>query len=890
MRKTIRVGTRKSLLARVQTQMVADKIRENFPDIHIEIVPVSTQGDERLTQSLGSFGGKGVFTKELEEKLLCGEIDLAVHSAKDMPVILPEGLTIGAVLERTHMADVFVTRAEDGQKSLEDIAALPAGFVVGTGSLRRELQIRAVNPALEVKSIRGNVQTRLNKLASGEYDAIILAQAGLERLWQYAGKAAPVPGERASGSGETSYVPGDADFDYSRFAYTVLDTKVMLPAAAQGILAVESRNGDLLEVLGRIDSADARAELGAERAFLQAIGGSCNAPAAALAIKSCGEISMEALYSPDGHKVRRASGRRTITETAGDVSAVEQGERRSEAGSAGFVGVGNAAKAGECLGRRLARELLGTASCGPETSENAGNRQAAMPESAQCGKVWLIGAGPGDLGLVSVRGLECLRQADVIIYDHLAASGLLNEVRDDAQLVYAGKKAGSHYLKQEETNRLIVEYAREGKNVARLKGGDVFVFGRGGEEGLALYEAGIDFEVIPGISSAYAVPAYQGIPVTHRGLASSFHVITGHEDASKGMSVLDYATLAKEEGTLVFLMGLKNLPSICEKLMARGKDGTTPAAVLSSGTTAHQKMASGPLKDIAAIAREQGIKTPAITVVGDVAALHGKLSWYDRRPLAGKSVLITATKPMADAMTKKLSALGAQPVPFSLIHTRPIEDAAVEQAYRALKDYSWLVFTSRNGVDVFFEGLQKRRIDVRSLSPVKFAAIGDGTAKALEHYGFYCDYIPGEYTSAAMAKDWVPALTAADRVLLLRARQASPVLPAALRARNIDFTAVTLYETVEDWRKAPELLRILPDMDYVTLCSASAAAAFEKMTRPGAADGATERPKLVCIGPVTAKAAAALGLKVDLTADVYNIDGIVELICREQRGNAIGDE
>ena len=809
MTKIIRVGTRKSLLARIQTQIVIDQLKEAFPKLDIQIVPVSTKGDERLDQSLASFGGKGVFTKELEEQLLSGKIDLAVHSAKDMPVQLPGGLTIGAVLGRDCTRDVFVTRAGEALTDASAIAGLPRGYVTGTGSLRRRLQLLAMNPGLEVKSIRGNVQTRLNKLADGAYDAIILAEAGLKRLMDHH--------------------DGDDAFDYRRFAYTPIDPSDMLPAAAQGILAVESRTGDLLDILAAIEDRAAREELLAERAFLQAVDGGCNAPAAALAKKSGDGLWLDALYSADGEHVCRLTG------------SCEPGQ-------------------GEVLGRSLAMALKQMCSL----------KRGLTPP----GKVWLIGAGPGDLGLISVRGLSCLKQADVIVYDHLAGSGLLNEVRRDAALVYAGKQAGNHYLSQEAINELLVRYAKEGKNVARLKGGDVFVFGRGGEEGIALAKEGIDFEVIPGISSAYAVPAYAGIPVTHRGLASSFHVITGHEDVKKTSSVLDYGILAREEGTLVFLMGLKNLPKICEQLIAGGKAADTPAAVISSGTTAHQRMASGTLRNIAQIAAKNNIQAPAITVIGDAAGLSSKLSWYERRPMAGKSVLITATKPMADAMAQKLDALGAQAIPFSLIETQPVTDDDVLDAYASLENYTWVVFTSRNGVDVFFEGLKCRRIDHRKLSGLKFAAIGDGTARALETWGIYCDYIPREFSSAAMAEEWVPSLSQNDRVLLLRARQASPLLVDALRARGIVHKAVALYETVPDWRKAAELLRILPDVDYVALCSASAVDAFYSMTRKEA----IRLPKLVCIGPVTARAAKALGLEVWRTAKVYTIDGMIECI------------
>ena len=803
----IKAGSRKSLLALVQTRIIADLIEEKFPHIHVEIVPISTQGDERLDKSLASFGGKGVFTRELEDQLLSGEIDIAVHSAKDMPVELTPGLVLGAVAKRAPQKDMLVTCKGSGAP--QDLAKLPRGFVIGTGSLRRELQLKAVNPGITIKPIRGNVQTRLNKLAAGEYDGIILAQAGVSRLEE----------NQAAGA------LGD-DFDYSRFSWTPLDVAQMLPAAGQGLLAVETRQGHLEDVLQAITDPDAWEMLAAERAFLQAIGGSCNAPAAALSWVSDGQIHMDALYASDGVHMARMTGSRPANE-------------------------------GGALGKELAEKLL------------AGKKP---------GYVYFIGAGPGDRGLISQKGLECLKKAQVIIYDNLASPALLNEAREDALLIYAGKRAGSHYMKQEEISRLIVSYARKGYTVARLKGGDVFIFGRGGEEGLALREAGIDFEVIPGISSSYSVPAYQGIPVTHRGLASSFHVITGHEDGTKSREALDYATLAKEEGTLVFLMGLKNLPDIAARLMEHGKDPKTPAAVLESGTTARQRMASGTLENIADIARNEGIRTPAITVVGSVVSLHEALAWYEKKPLAGTSVLLTGTKPLADEMAEKLEDLGAQAVPFSLIYTRPLCSPHVEDMYEKLSDYTWAVFTSRNGVDVFFRGLKARSIDMRTLAYLKFAAIGDGTAKALAGYGIYCDYVPEEFSSQAMARDWVPGLKENDRIVLLRAAQASKVLPEALTRRGISHTVVSLYETAVDTRKMPELCRLLDQTDYVALCSASAADAFAQMT-----GDISYNAKLLCIGPVTEAEAAARGLSVYKTAKTYNIDGLIQCLMADDK-------
>ncbi len=277
--------------------------------------------------------------------------------------------------------------------------------------------------------------------------------------------------------------------------------------------------------------------------------------------------------------------------------------------------------------------------------------------------VYLVGAGPGDEDLMTRKGLKLLREADVVVYDNLASSSLLNEVRDDAELIYAGKRSSNHHLKQYETNELLVKLALEGKNVVRLKGGDPYIFGRGGEEGQELREAGVDFEVVPGISSSYSVPAYCGIPVTHRDFASSFHVITGHEGNHKnGVSVLNYETLAKEEGTLIFLMGLKNLPNIVASLIENGKDPATPVGVLQEGTTARQRVATGTLADIVEVVKREGIKTPAITVVGDVVSLRQVLDWYGHKPLSGKSVLVTGTTSMVDRLSPILKEEGAEAI------------------------------------------------------------------------------------------------------------------------------------------------------------------------------------------------------------------------------------
>ena len=407
------------------------------------------------------------------------------------------------------------------------------------------------------------------------------------------------------------------------------------------------------------------------------------------------------------------------------------------------------------------------------------------------------------MGLFTLKGLEIIKKADVIVYDNLATDSILNQVKDDAELIYAGKRAAKHHLKQEETNMVLVEKALEGKLVARLKGGDPFIFGRGGEEAAKLVEYGIEFEVIPGISSSYSVPAYCGIPVTHREAASSFHVITGHEGNHKnGNTVLDYATLAKEEGTLIFLMGLSNLPNITASLIENGKDKNTPVAVLQEGTTARQKVAVGTLENIVEEVKKQGIKTPAISVVGNVVNLRQTLDWYGKKPLSGKSVLVTGTKAMGERLSPLLREEGAEVIEFGLVSTRKLIEKPLVDAVEQIKDYTWAVFTSANGVKFFFDYLKENRTDIRSLAHLKFAVIGAGTAKALEDRGIMYEYLPTAYSSKDMAEQMIPHLTKEDKVLLLRAKEASKELPDALEEAGISYNAVSLYHTVYDERKA----------------------------------------------------------------------------------------
>ena len=806
----LRIGTRTSKLAVIQSELVRDALQKEFPGTEVELLPVVTKGDRLLDRPLDSFGGKGVFTRELEEQLLSGAIDLAVHSAKDVPMELPEGLSVCSVLTRANPWDVLVTRKDDRVKVVSAGGMLPAGSVIGTSSLRRELQILDGNPHLQVRMLRGNVLTRLERLREGRYDAIILAGAGLERL----GLQEP-----------------------EGLSVRYLDDGSFLPAAGQGILAVEYRTGELEKLRKALCRPETEAAFLAERRFLKALGGSCNAPCAAYCRREGQSLVMSAVYAPDKKHMIRAEVR---TELAGDYS-----------GDAG----------------RLFSEAEGLAEKAVEAVRTESHPQVS-----------LVGAGPGDAGLVTCKGLGCIRRADVIIYDNLISGSLLNEARLDAKLVYGGKRSGAHHLPQEEISRLLVEEALAGNYVVRLKGGDPLVFGRGSEEAMELERHGISYEIVPGVSSSYSVPAYAGIPVTERGVASSFHVITGHEGAGKEHQALDFHVLAREEGTLVFLMGLGNLPRIAASLLAGGKGGSTPVAVIQQGTTARQKKVVSDLEHIVAETNLSGIRPPAIVVVGEAAGREHSLDWYGRGPLAGIRILLTGTRAMVREQEQVLAPLGAETVAMSLVECRPIRTQEQKQAFLELGKYRWLVLTSANGVDQFFAFLRELDIDHRSLAHLKFAVVGRRTGEALKSHGFHADFIPAEYTSRDLADSWIPELAWDTPVLLLRARESSSLLPKGLEKAGIPFRDVPLYETWVDTRRKEDLGRILPDTDFITIASASAARALAEMTK----DRSAKPARIISIGPETTRAAMEAGLTVAATAKEATAEGMRDAVlwCR----------
>ena len=500
------------------------------------------------------------------------------------------------------------------------------------------------------------------------------------------------------------------------------------------------------------------------------------------------------------------------------------------------------------------------------------------------GKVYLIGAGPGDPGLLTLKGKRCLEEADVVVYDYLANPRLLRYSRSDAELIFVGKQAGRHTLPQEEIGRLLVEQAKLGKVVARLKGGDPFIFGRGGEEAEDLVAARIPFEVVPGVTAAVAAPAYAGIPLTHRDLTSTVAFITGHEDPTKDAPSIAWDKIATGIGTLVFFMGVGQLPEIAAKLVGHGRSPQTPAAVIRWGTRAEQEVVTGTLEDIAE--RCRGMKPPALILVGEVVALREKLRWFEAMPLAGKRILITRAREQASAFAAVLEAAGAEVVEFPTISIVPPESwAPLDAAIGRLREYQWVIFTSSNGVRSFRDRLQHAGRDVRDLHGITICAIGPATAAALATLGIRADLVPAEFKAEALleAIRAVPGGTdiRGARVLLARAAEARELLPDELTRRGAQVDVVAAYRTVRSIPEAEPVRAMLRDRNLhaVTFTSSSTVKHFLELVGEDARD-LLRGVVVASIGPITAEAAARRGIVSDIVPENYTIPALAEALIR----------
>ena len=764
--KKLIIATRGSRLALAQTDIVCGLLKKENIDYEIKVV--HSKGDHNQKDALSKIGGNGLFIRSLETELMEGNADIAVHSAKDLPYDLGEGLVIGGVPKRGDARDCLVTlKGADPEQPM----------VIGTGSPRRISELEQLFPKAVFENLRGNVDTRLRKLSEGRYTAIVVAAAALDRL----------------------------DLDFQEYDIRRLDIRECIPAVCQGMIAVECREKDreIVELLDRISDPVTKLRFGIERYLFSRMKADCTLPVGAHA-----EI--------DGEEVR--------------ISAMFRGKKCERTGKV---------KNHKSVCDDMVRELTGNRS----------------------GKVTLVGAGCGE-GLITLKGLDAVSNADVIVYDDLLAVEVLSRIPQKTKRIYVGKRSGKHSLPQEEINRILIREAQEGNNVVRLKGGDSFVFGRGGEEILALMEENICHEVIPGVTSCVAVPERFGIPVTHRGVARSFTVVTGHT-MKDGEIRVDWENLAKNPGTLVFLMGIKNLREICGKLMEYGKPEDTPVSVLSKAYCKEEQRFDGKLSDIADVCKGKAL-TPGIIVIGQVAGMDL------RSDAEKKTITVTGTERFVNIQCKALEKLEAKLVPMSTMEVRFLFD----KMPKSFEDYSWIVFTSRNGIEAFFSYLMESQIDLRSIMKLKFACIGSGTDEDLRVHGIHADFVPSEYTAEVLGRELAEHLGKNDRCLLLRAEISSEALSEELKKGGINFDEVPIYRTLVNEKLAGDGKKQV-DSDYVIFGSGRGVEAF--FTFCSLSDGTVP----VCIGPSTAKKLREHYDGEYLMAGEYTAGGISEVILKD---------
>ena len=491
--------------------------------------------------------------------------------------------------------------------------------------------------------------------------------------------------------------------------------------------------------------------------------------------------------------------------------------------------------------------------------------------------VYLVGAGPGDAGLLTIKARKILSTADVLIYDKLADKKILDFAPENCEKIYVGKSAGQHTLPQEEINKLLVEKGAEKKIVVRLKGGDPFVFGRGGEEGIFLRENKIDFEIIPGITSAISVPTYAGIPVTHRGVATSFAVITGHEDPTKSESGICWEKISTGADTLIFLMGIENLSKIADKLIENGRDKNTPAAVIRNGTKFSQEVLITTLENAAKDVSEKNIKPPAIFLVGEVVNLHEQLKWFDNKKLFGKKILVTRTRQQASKLTEQLENFGAEVLEFPTIKISSPSDnyESLDTAIKNLNSFDWIIFTSVNGVESFFARLKKFNLDARSFGKSKVAVIGAATAERLADFGIMADLVPEKFCAEGLIAELKDKVFG-EKILLARAEVARNILPDELKNFGAEVTIANAYKTEPDSENADEIKsKILNgEIDFVTFTSSSTVENFVAAV----GEEVLHKTKTAAIGSITAKTLEKFNVTADIVAKEFTISGLVSAI------------
>ncbi|MCI8342296.1 MAG: hydroxymethylbilane synthase [Firmicutes bacterium] len=759
----IRIGTRGSALAVKQAEIVAEEIQKKC-GVSCEIVKFSTKGDRILDKPLLEFGGKGVFVTEIENAIANGEIDIAVHSGKDLPAGLSDGLEIIAVPPRGSAGDVFIKL-----KGTENVKT------IGTGSLRRIQQGKEMFPNANFVSIRGNIQTRLSKLKDGTCDGVILAAAALERL----------------------------NITDTEYCITHISTDSFIPAAAQGTIAVEGKpEGAVFEIVSQINHHETWLCFTAERHVLSLLSANCHSAAGVHAQIENGFMTMKGFCGKSGIK--------TVTEKA-------------------------------------------------ENFMRAAKKLAQAIQSENC--VYIVGAGCGTWDLITVRGIELIKNCDTIIYDSLIDKSLLSHAKKDCRIIFVGKRGHSPHISQEQINSTLIDEAKKGGKIVRLKGGDPFVFGRGGEEALCLKKAGIPFEVVPGVTSSTAAALFAGIPVTHRGTSQSFTVVTGR--TANGFDGENFKTLAALEGTLVFVMGVGNVRQIAKKLIENGKSPQTQCAVIMNGGFHNMKTVKAELCSIADETEKAKIGAPAVIVVGPVCSLD--FSKTVKKPLDGVTVGVTGTSEFAKKLSSLLWQEGAKTYDactMSVCETK--NSSKLEKALANINEYSCIAFTSSNAVKTFFKTMRDSGKDIRSLGNITFAAIGAGTAATLREHGITADIVPEEYTSRCLGKIIGEKFSQNEKILIPRAANASPELTKQLKN----------YEEIEIYTLEHSKSVDVTKADFITFASAKGVETFfENQSLNGA--------KAIAIGPVTANALREKGVENMAVAENCTAESIVKKIILE---------
>ena len=501
------------------------------------------------------------------------------------------------------------------------------------------------------------------------------------------------------------------------------------------------------------------------------------------------------------------------------------------------------------------------------------------------GKVYLVGAGPGDYKLMTLKGLECIRKSDVIVYDRLANIDYLKEAKENCEFINVGKASSNHLLPQDDINRLIADKALEGKVVTRLKGGDPYVFGRGGEEAEILREEGIDFEVVPGITSAIGGLCYAGIPITHRDHASSFHVVTGHpRNDGKETKEINWQALANVKGTLVFLMGIANLQHISENLIKEGKDKNTPVAFISWATRSNQRVVTATLENAYEVAVKENIKPPTLIVVGTVVNLREKLNFFEEKPLFGKNIVVTRSRTQSSLLSEKIRDMGGNPIEIPTIKIQKVEDnCELESEINRIKDYTYIVFSSKNAVDIFFDKLNDMNYDARVLCNSKICAVGSETAKAIKAKGIIADIVPKRYVAEGLYEELKDIINENDKILIPRAKNARDFLVNKLSEKSYVKEVIT-YESVIDADNKNLALQVIDDeeVEYITFASSSTVKNFMTLIGENNIKKLNDK-KIISIGPITSKTIEDFGVKIYKEADEATIDSMIDIISNDKK-------